>query len=392
MLRSVYRLLPPLGWPILAGALALSAVGLAAIYAGESDAESVPAKTLRQAVFLGVGIVGLVVVQIVGYQRTLTWAYPLYAVTLLLLALLVIGRYVPMEPIIPRRRSTYRWIVLGPLNIQVSDLAKIVYVLTLAAYLRFRTSYRRFTGLLPPFVLTLIPVALILKEPDLGTSLLFPPTLMILLFAAGAKIKHLLVVLLLGAAAIPAFYFSPLMNDYQRQRFQVLFRQNDNDTRWQMGPGYQLNQSKIALGSGQVMGRGLREGAFFRYRLLPEEHNDFIFAVIGHQTGFVGCTAVLICMIVIVVSGLTIASVSTDPFGRLVAVGVCALVFVQTVINIGMTIGLTPITGMSLPFVSSGGSGLVTNYLSIGLLISVGRRRTLDIAPRPFEFGEDSEA
>lgn len=388
MFRAVYRSLPPLGWPVLAGSLALSALGLAAIYAAEADAESVPVKTLRQAAFLGVGIVGLAVVQVVGYQRLRGWAYSFYAVTLLLLTLLIVSRYVPLEPFVPRRRSAYRWIVLGPLSIQVSDMAKIVYILTLAAYLRFRTSYRRFTGLLPPFILTLVPVALILKEPDLGTSLLFPPILMILLFAAGAKIRHLVVILLLGAAAVPAFYFSPLMNKYQRQRFEVLFRQNDDDVHWQMGPGYQLNQSKIALGSGQFAGRGLREGAFFRYQLLPEEHNDFIFAVIGHQTGFAGCAAVLLCVITIVVSGLTIASVSTDPFGRLVAIGVCALIFVQTVINIGMTIGLTPITGMSLPFVSSGGSGLVTNYLAIGLLISVGRRRTLDIAPRPFEFDE----
>ena len=392
MIRALFRFMPPLGWVVLSAALALSAVGLASIYAGEADAATTPTKTLRQAAFLGVGLIALLAVQMVGYRRLCGWAYPLYAVILVLLAMLVLARYVSLEPFIQARRRAYRWIVIGPVSIQVSDLAKIVFILTMAAYLRYRTSYRRFLGLLPPFVLTVIPVALILKEPDLGTSLLLPPTLLILLYAAGAKLRHILIVVILGAAAVPAFY-SSLMTNYQKKRIQVLLRQNDPDRRWRMNAGYQLNQSKTALGSGQMFGRGLREGAFFRHNLLPEEHNDFIFAVIGHQGGFVGCVAVLFCYGAIVVAGLTIATMTTDPFGRLVAVGVCALLAVQATINVGMTIGLMPITGMSLPFVSSGGSGLVTNYMAIGLLISVARRRPLDIAPRPFEFdGEDEDA
>ncbi|MFQ5430783.1 MAG: FtsW/RodA/SpoVE family cell cycle protein, partial [Phycisphaerae bacterium] len=159
---------------------------------------------------------------------------------------------------------------------------------------------------------------------------------------------------------------------------------------WRLNEGYQLNQSKIALGSGGTFGRGFTEGAFFRHALLPEEHNDFIFAVIGHQWGFVGCMAVLTCYLIVIAAGLTIASMTSDPLGRLLAVGVCALISAQTIINTGMTIGLMPITGMSLPFISMGGSGLITNYLAIGLLVSIARRRPVDFAPKPFEFEDDA--
>ena len=391
MIRSIVRSLPPLGWVILAAALALTAVGLLSIYASEAGPDTRPANTLKQIAFLVIGLGGFILVQLAGFSRIGRWAYPLFALMLVLLSLLVIAHKFPMAPLIQPRRNAYRWIVLGPISFQVSEYTKIAFILALSAYLRNRTNYRTLRGLLAPFVLTLIPTALILKEPDLGTSILLLPTLFVMLFVAGAKIKHLLLILALGAAAVPAFYFSPLMNDYQRRRIQSLFRQEDPDKHWRLNAGYQLNQSKIALGSGRAVGQGLRGGAFFRYNLLPEEHNDFIFAVVGHQWGFVGCMAVLSCYLIIVAAGLTIASMTTDPLGRLLAVGICALMFAQTVINVGMTIGLMPITGLSLPFVSMGGSGLVASYLAVGLLADVARRRPLDIAPKPFEFDHEDE-
>ncbi len=386
MIRSLTRILPSLGWVILAAALLLTVFGLLSIYAGEAGPDSRPANTMKQLAFLAVGLGGFLVVQLVGYRRIGYWAYPLFGLILVLLALLVLARKFPMAPLIEPRRNAYRWIVLGPVSFQVSEYAKIIYILALSAYLRYRTNYRTLRGLLGPFALTLVPVALILKEPDLGTSILLLPTLFVMLFVAGAKIKHLLLILALGAVSVPVFYYSPLMNNYQRTRIQSLFRQEDTDKRWRLNAGYQLNQSKIALGSGQFAGRGFRGSAFFRYNLLPEEHNDFIFAVIGNQWGFIGCMVILFCYLVILAAGLTIASMTADPFGRLLAVGVCALIFAQTVINVGMTIGLMPITGMSLPFVSMGGSGLVAGYLAIGLLADVARRRPVSIAPKPFEF------
>ena len=391
MIRALGRMLPFLGWAILATSLILTGVGLLGVYASEAGLSGPPVQTLRQVGYLGVGLAGFLLIQILGYKEIGRWAYLAFGLTLLLLTVLVVARKFSLEPIIQPRRNAYRWVVLGPINIQVSEYAKVVFILALAAYLRYRTNYRTLRGLLGPFVLTLIPLGLILKEPDLGTSLLLLPILFVMLFVAGAKIKHLLLVLVLGAAAVPAFYYSPLMSRYQQARIQALFRQGDDDQHWRMNAGYQLNQSKIALGSGQALGQGFSEAAFFRHDLLPEEHNDFIFAVVGHQWGFVGCIGVLFCYFIIMVAGLTIASATHDALGRLLAVGVCALLFAEVVINVGMTIGLMPVTGMSLPFVSMGGSGLVSSFLAIGLLVDVGRRQPPDIAPKPFEFEEDDE-
>ena len=389
MIQTLSRALPPLGWVVLAAALTLTGFGIIGVYAGEAGIEPLPEKTYRQLMYLGIGLGGFLAVQMIGYREIGRWAYPAFGVTLVLLTLLVVARKVSLAPFIPERRNAFRWIVLGPINIQVSEYTKVVYVLALAYYLRYRTNYRTLTGLLGPFILTLIPMALILKEPDLGTSILLLPTLFVMLFVAGAKLRHLALILLLGLIAAPTFYFSPLMNPYQRERIQALFHQDDTDPQWRLNAGYQLNQSKIALGSGRTIGQGFSEGAFFRHDLLPEEHNDFIFAVVGHQWGFLGCMVMLFGYLVIVAAGLTIASITTDPLGRLLAVGICAMTCTQTIINMGMTIGLMPITGMSLPFVSMGGSGLVGQYLAIGLLVSVARRRPLDMAPRPFEYGND---
>lgn len=383
------RSIPAAAWVIFLAALLLTGLGLLGVYAGEAGADGPPAKTLRQIMFLFIGLAGFLFVQGVGYREIGRWAYPLFALVLVLLVLLVVARKVNLGPIFAPRRHAYRWIVLGPINIQVSEYAKIVYVLALAFYLRYRTNYRSLRGLLVPFILTLVPLGLILKEPDLGTSILLLPTLFVMLYAAGAKNRHLALILTLGFLSVPAFYYSPLMNPYQRERIGALLHQDHTDRRWLLNAGYQLNQSKIAIGSGRALGQGFAEGAFFRHDLLPEEHNDFIFAVVAHQWGFVGTMGVLLCYLAIIASGLTIASMTNDPLGRLLAVGVCAIICAQTCINVGMTMGLMPITGMSLPFVSVGGSGLITNYLSIGLVVSVSRRRAHDFAKKPFEYDDE---
>jgi cell division protein FtsW (lipid II flippase) len=389
MMTATIRLFPPLGWLILLSAVLLTTLGLLGVYAGEVEGEGPASQTIRQSAYLGAGLVGVLVIQMFGYRRIGRWSYTLFGVTLALLVLLIVAQKVPMEPLIRARRNTYRWIELGPISFQVSEYAKLVFILALAYYLRFRTNYRSLSGLLGPFLLTLIPLGLILKEPDLGTSLLLLPTLFVMLYVAGAKLRHLGSIIAMGLIAAPLFYFSPLMNEYQRDRIRSLTKQDDSDDTWRLNAGYQLTQSKIALGSGRALGQGFSEGAFFKHDLLPEEHNDFIFAVLGNQWGFFGCMGVLVCYLVIVASGLTIASMTTDPLGRLLAVGVCVLIAAQAIINIGMTVGLMPITGMTLPFVSMGGSGLLANYLAIGLLIDVGRRRPLDMGPKPFEFFDE---
>jgi rod shape determining protein RodA len=156
---------------------------------------------------------------------------------------------------------------------------------------------------------------------------------------------------------------------------------------WEVGIGMQLVRSKVALGSGGLMGNGWGEGTFVEYNFLPDKHNDFIFAIVGHQWGLVGCLRVLGCYAIIVIAGMEIAACTIEPFGRLLVVGVVALIATQVIINVGMTVGLMPITGMTLPFVSYGGSSLLTNFLGLGFLVSVSRHRPYILADRPFEFG-----
>lgn len=394
-----------LGWSLAIPVLLLTAVGLASIHATDRSIEpgaapllsaasepagvldriitAAGANTLKQLFYFVTGL-GLMLLMIrLDYRRVGYYAYPLYALVMLMLLALVIDRYVDL-PLIPVKRNTRRWIELGGFTLQPSEFTKVALILALARYLRFRKSYRRWVGLLPPLALTLLPMVLILKQPDLGTLLMLLPVLLAMLFIAGARLRHLALVVALGCATLPAFYLFG-MKDYQRQRVEVLLRQNVSDERWHLGPGYQLRQSKIALGLGGLFGEGYGGSPFIQQGLLPEEHNDFIFAIIGNQWGLVGCTLVILAYVVLVICGLEVALVTNDPFGRLLAVGVVVMIVAQAMLNICMTLGLAPITGMTLPFVSYGGSSLWANFIALGLLVSVAQQRPMLIGHPPFE-------
>lgn len=400
-----------LGWSLALPVVFLSAIGLACLHAtdrglpssgaaGVTDLRSVPQPSelggglrlyqalgpaaVRQALYLLTGVLLMGLVLWPSYQKIGWYAYPLYGLAIVLLALLVLDRFVDV-PLVPVSRATRRWIRAGPLGIQPSEFMKVALILALARYLRFRHSYRRLRGLVPPLLLTLLPMVLILFQPDLGTLLMLLPVLLAMLFVAGARLRHLALVVVLGCATLPLFYLYG-MKDYQRARIQVLFRQGTADEAWQQDEGYQLRQSKIALGTGGWTGTGYGTGIFVQYEdLLPEEHNDFIFAIIGHQWGFVGAVLVILAYALIVLFGLEVATLTNDPFGRLLAVGVVVMIVAQALLNICMTIGLAPITGMTLPFVSAGGSSLWANFIALGLLLNVAQRRPLLIARPPFE-------
>ncbi|MCK6456750.1 MAG: rod shape-determining protein RodA [Phycisphaerae bacterium] len=382
-------LLPWTGWALLFPALLLSLLGILGIYAGETGSETGPVTTLRQIAYLAAALLAFLFVYLADYQRLGRSAYVIYGIVIALLVLLLAAKRIPMSPIIQPRRNAYRWIDFGPVSLQVSELAKVAFVLALAAYLRFRELQSSIVRLVGPLVLTAIPTVLVLAEPDLGTALLFLPTAFVMLFAAGARWLHLAVMAIALCVAAPAFYFSPFMSEYQRSRVRVVLRQNQDDPRWHMSAGFQLRQSKIALGSGRLLGRGLDESDFFRHKMLPEDHNDFIFAVLAHQWGFAGSLAVIAAYIMMFAAGLTAASVSQDPLGRLAAVGAVAIIIVQAVVNMGMTMGLLPITGLTLPFASFGGSALIGNYACIALAASVARRRPISVAPRAFDSADE---
>ncbi len=384
----------------------LCGIGVACIYATERAGAGLPINTAKQALFIVVGIgVGLATLRI-GYQRVARYAYPLFAVALLLLIPLMIAQATDFEfgGLVPGRRGAYRWIRLPGFQLQPSELMKIAGVLALAQYLRYRRNYRTLRGVSIPILLSVFPLLLILKEPDLGTVLLMIPVLLLLLYAAGAHKRHL--ALFVGIAFVAAPFLWERMASYQRLRIVGVLLQSEalrsriiahperfqhlctgrQAREWEVGAGMQLVRSKAALGSGGLIGEGWGQGTYVEYNFLPDRHNDFVFAMVAQQWGFVGCAVVLLCYTVFVIAAAEIASASVEPFGRLLAVGVLALVATQVAINVGMTAGLMPITGMTLPFVSYGGSSLLTSFVGAALLMSVSQHRPFVLARKPFDY------
>jgi cell division protein FtsW (lipid II flippase) len=365
------------GWVCVGAALALSLLGIVAIGTTQPD------YALKHAVHLCVGLFAAVVVARPHYRWAQRISMPLMIAVLLLLILVMVP-WIP-DSIVRPRNGARRWINLQFTVFQPSELAKIAYVLGLASYLRYRSSYRRLRGLLLPLALTFIPMGLVVIEPDLGTAMLFLPTFFAMLVAAGAKLRHILTIIAIGLALAPLMY--PLLEDHQKNRIQAMFLQWRGDTSRDHDISFQGRKAMTLVGSGGIAGLGREHaGAVIRYNRLPEEHNDMIFAVIACRWGMLGALGTIGIFGVFCLGGVLVAGQSKDPFGRLVAVGVVAVLFSQMTINAGMTIGLMPITGMTLPFVSSGGSSLVSAWLMVGLLLNIGMRRPQYLARQSFEF------
>jgi cell division protein FtsW (lipid II flippase) len=414
MLRFLKGRLKIVRITLLAAALVLVAVGLAAIYAIGHPAEPSPATHIgglserwkRQLVFAVAGLIGFTAANWFNYRRFGAISYWLYGFVLVLLAVLLVGRYVVPLPFVQARHGTHRWITItiggrALPSVQPSEICKLAYILALAWYLRYRSNYRNFGALIGPFVLTLLPMILILLEPDLGTVLLMMPILFTMLFVAGAKVRHLLVIICLAVLVSPLLWLK--MKPYQRTRISSVLLQNSwirkqaeqnprlgtilagknfSTRKWENDLGFHLLRSKYAIASGGTnhgKGYGFRRGPFIKYNFLPERHNDFIFAVIAHQWGFLGCVGLLGLYMVIIGCGLEIAGSNTDPFGRLLAIGIVAMFAVEVIVNVGMTMGLMPITGLTLPLVSYGGSSLVVSMAALGLLNNVGRCRPFGV-------------
>lgn len=407
-----------LGWGLALPVAFLVAVGLACIHATDRDDETAAAltraaggaegvtprldaeespltdviraigdHTLKQMLFAVSGVGLMLLIMALPYQRIGQYAYWIYGLVVVALILLVVDRWVDL-PLIPVRRFTRRWIEVGPFALQPSEFMKVALVLALAKYLRYRSSFRNWGGLIAPFLLTLVPMILTHFQPDLGTLLMLLPVLFTMLFVAGARRRHLLLIVLLGCSILPLFYFYG-MKDYQRVRIDIVLNQGTSDPAWHRQQGFQLQQAKIALGTGGLWGRGYKEGVFVEYKLLPEEHNDFIFAIIGHQWGLVGCLFIVLAYGLIVLIGVEVAMSTNDPFGRLLVVGIIVMIVTQALLNMCMTIGLAPITGMTLPFVSYGGSSMWANFIALGLLLNVAQRRPMLIAHPPFQHEDE---
>jgi len=365
------------GWICVIAAFCLSIIGIAAIATTEGS------YAIRQVFHLCLAVIGAMVMALPHYRWMQRLAIPLMLLALALLVFVLIP-WVPQSIVRPRGGAR-RWIDLGITDFQPSEVAKIAYIITLATYLRTRQNYRSFLGLLIPLALSGIPMGLVLIEPNLGMTMLFLPTFFAMLIAAGAKIKHIVLIIVLGLSMAPISY--PVLRDHQRDRIDALLAQVRGDPRHEDDIGYQGARAMTLVGAGGLFGVGKQKAAdLIEYNHLPEEHNDMVFAVVTCRWGMFGGLVVIGLFLLFFAGGLLTAAACKDPFGRLVAVGIVASMFSQMTINIGMTIGLLPITGLPLPFVSYGGSSMIATWLMVGVLLNIAMRRPQYMARRTFEF------
>ncbi|MBX3355999.1 MAG: FtsW/RodA/SpoVE family cell cycle protein [Phycisphaeraceae bacterium] len=366
-------------WLVVIAALFLSVIGVEAI--GTTD----PGRSARQALFMAVGLIALLGVTVLPERWLRRGAWLALAVAIVLLVFVMLPG-IP-EWIVRPRNGSRRWISLGFTDLQPSELAKFAWCLVMADWLRRGDEHRRLPGLFVPFLITLVPAILILIEPDLGTTLLFVPALFAVILAAGAKKRHVAGILLACAIAAPLTY--PFLRPHQRERIDAMVAQIRGDDRFAQDIGFQADRAMTVAGAGGAWGVGQDHArALIIHNALPEEHNDMIFAVIVCRWGAVGGALVACAVILFVAAGLWTAAMSRDPFGRLVVVSAVALMATQSTINIGMTVGLLPITGMTLPFVSYGGSSMVASWMLVGLILSVGLQRPRYFERPSFEFRE----
>ncbi len=388
------------GWIVVFASLALAGVGLYGISLsggidGHAGALNASRLVSRQFMFMGLGLGFGLLATVIHFRIVahLSWVIGVMTIAMLIFVM------IPFVPdfIVTPRNGARRWINFGPLDFQPSELAKIAFVIAIASYLCYRKGHRTLSGLAIPATIAVIPMTLILIEPDLGTSLLFLPTLLAMLIAAGARLAHIFGTIALGAGfAILVVVISlsqakhehyPLLRPHQVDRVLAIIEQHQGDDRHIQSRGFQGQQALMLSGSGGIAGHGeIKSRALIEFSRVPEKQNDMIFAVIVNRFGLLGALVMVVLYAAWFGGALIVAAVATHPFARLLVVGLATMVFTQATINMGMTLGLLPITGITLPFVSYGGSSLLIAFIMVGLVMNVALRRPEYLWRPSFEF------
>lgn len=385
------------GWIVLCATLGLVFFGVQAIDIARPDgASGLASDAWKQVAFCAIGVLAGAIAATPSPRVLEFFAWPFMIVVLALLVFLILP-FVPASIVAPRNGARC-WINLGFTDMQPSELGKVAYAMVMAVYLRKRSTYRTFAGLFLPLVITAVPMLLILLQPDLGTASLFIPALVAMLLAAGARLWHLGTACALGALFLAlvvgaSLFFAqrgeyPLLRRYQVDRIEAVIDRAKGDDRRASDRGFQGQAAIMVAGAGGVVGHTPdRSRALVTFSGLPERHNDMIFAVIVNRYGLVGASGVILLYLAWFGGTLLVAGNSKDPFGRLVVVGFAGIIGTQTSINIGMNVGLLPITGITLPFVSYGGSSLVSGFLMVGVIFGIAMRRPPHLWRDSFEFG-----
>ena len=363
---SLFRKLLLVNWGLVALVLAIASIGIAMLYSAAGGAWSPWAS--RQLARLVVGLIVMMAIALVDIRLWLRYAYLIYGLALVLLVVVdVMGRV---------GGGAQRWIDFGGIiQLQPSELMKVALVLALARYYHGLTLDQVGKPLLviPPLLLIGFPVALVLRQPNLGTAMLLAIGSAAVMLAAGVRIWKFILVGGLAGAAVPVAW--SFLKDYQKRRVYTFL----DPTQDPLGAGYNILQSKIALGSGGIFGKGFLNGTQGQLRFLPEMQTDFIFTVLAEEFGMVGCLVLLGLYVLLLTYGFAIALRTRSQFGRLVAIGVTTQMFLYVFINMAMVMGLVPVVGIPLPLVSYGGTAMLTLLAGAGLLISVSIHRDVEI-------------
>jgi len=348
--------------------LAIIGMGTISVYSASFDPASSRATTFawRQAMWATIGVLAAIAMVCFDYRKLERWAYITYASALgLLIAVPLVGSV---------SNGSRRWLDFGAFSVQPSEMMKLALIIVLARYFhrKMRPEGLRLRDLVVPVLFTLPPVLLILAQPDLGTAGVFCFVAASMVLIAGPSSRTYAI---LGGAALclaPALpYLLSHLKPYQLKRLETFL----NPELDPLGAGYHVIQSKIAIGSGGFSGKGFLHGTQNQLKFLPEQHTDFIFSVFSEEWGFVGALGLIVLYLTLMLRGLVVVNRAKERFGALLAFGVLANVFWQAVINLGMTTGLLPVVGITLPFFSYGGSSLMTLMAGLGLVINVNMRR-----------------
>ncbi len=343
-------------------------VGVAMLYSAANG--NLDPWASRQAARFGAGLVMMIGIALIDIRLFLRWSYGIYGVALVMLAL--------VEVVGVKGMGAQRWIDLGLFQLQPSEVMKAALVLALARYFHGLTleETRRLRALIAPVLLVAAPAALVMRQPDLGTAIMLLLTSAALIFAAGVRLRVFAAVAVAGLAAIPLAW--RFLREYQRERI-FTFLDPERDP---LGAGYHILQSKIALGSGGMFGKGFLNGTQGHLSFLPERQTDFIFTMLAEEFGLMGGLTLLALYTLILIYGFIIGLGAKSQFPRLVATGVTATFFIYVFINIAMVTGLIPVVGVPLPLVSYGGTAMVTIMVGACLLMSVNVHRDIEIPRR----------
>ena len=355
-MRLVISRLLTLPWVTIGCVFLLSVIGALALFSASQGSWSPWAE--RHIIRAAFGVVLMVIIVVMPIRLIFQSSYVLYAGALIILvALQAIGF----------GQGATRWIAIGPLNFQPSEPAKLAVVLALARYFSERTpeQLNSFLTYIPAFLIVAVPTALVLIQPDLGTSLMLAMGGLIVIFCAGIPFRYVGVLFVSAMASLPVLWAN--LYDYQKQRILTFFNPEDD----LLGAGFQITQSKIALGSGGIFGKGFLMGSQSQLNYLPEKQTDFVFTMIGEEFGLIGNLVILGIYFIIFYSILRLSWRIQHRFGRLVCAGISGMLFLYVFVNVAMVTGLVPVVGVPLPLISYGGTAMLTVFIALGLVNSM---------------------